>query len=107
MTELYAERRFVRKAWPGLRHRIQRIYVLPGREDYRLMVMGIYFIDDPKSGPSIQRNTVGEFHLVEEDGLLKIQRMEIYTVSMPCYHSVDLQHIEPTLFRTQTHSWSC
>ena len=78
--ELLDERYRVWKAWPGLYHVIKSIYVLPKAKDLNVLVVASFALKRP-DGSTLERDTAARFELVEQEQIIKIQRLEIYAVS--------------------------
>ncbi|KAK5042926.1 hypothetical protein LTR84_012015 [Exophiala bonariae] len=80
--DLEHERHKYWKAWPHLYHVVKRIYVLPRAEHSDFVVIGNWAIKRP-DGSTLQRDTAARFHLVDQEGDLKIREMEVYAVGVP------------------------
>ena len=60
--------------------------MLPGAEGFKFIVVACYALKGP-DGSLIERDTAANYHLVEREGNLKIQRLEIYAVSIVVQYS--------------------
>ena len=78
---LLQERYRVWKTWPGLYHVVKSIFVAPGNKKMNFIVVASYAIKRP-DGSLIERDTAANYHLVEQNGELKIKTLEIYAVSI-------------------------
>ncbi|KEF52957.1 uncharacterized protein A1O9_10863 [Exophiala aquamarina CBS 119918] len=80
--DLEQERYGYWKAWPHLYHVVKRIYLLPGAEHSDFVVIGNWAVKRP-DGSTLERDTAANFHLVDQRGELKIQKMEVYADPTP------------------------
>ena len=78
-TALRDQRAWAWKAWPGLRHDVRQVYQADAR-GLDVVAVGVFSIHDAEGKP-VGGGSAANFHLVEKDGGLLIDRLEIFSVS--------------------------
>jgi hypothetical protein len=76
--------------------------VLPGAEGSDFIVIGNWAIKRP-DGSTLERDTAANFKLVDQRGELKIQKLEVYAVSVAVPQSILVSQGLTWCSRTQLH----
>ena len=72
------QRAWAWKAWPGLRHDVRQVYQADTK-GLDVVAVGVFSTHDAE-GKQVGGGSAANFHLVEKDGGLLIERLEIFSV---------------------------
>lgn len=73
------QRAWAWNAWPGLKHDVRKVYQADTK-GLDVVAVGIFSTHDAE-GNLVRGGSAANFHLVEKDGGLLIERLEIFSVS--------------------------